>query len=129
MKIDFDPNAKSGTKHIWATYIPYRNPAFKTYSKEQFAKSSFTYNHSGVLYIWNDETRLWDEVFRVEDGNYPVCEHGGSPDISNHYRSIQTHLYYKWFGKGRESKRVAVCSGCQKIPNRASSFQDWGDSG
>jgi hypothetical protein len=105
--VEFNPNKPAQTKkYIWATYVPDRHPAFKLHAQQNHAKSAFQYRSNAILYAWNSDTSEWEEVFRVENNDYPVCEHGGSPS------PYGGHTYHKWVGKGRESKRFAICKYC-----------------
>lgn len=118
-KITFNPNNIDKKQYLWATYLPYRTPAFKLHEKEQFAKSAFTNHAYGIIYIWNSDTSLWDEVFRLEDpDDLENCGHGPTK------RNWQNKLVweYRWVGKGRDSKYIRVCGNCKRIPMRASNW-------
>lgn len=111
--MNFDPNKLNQKQYLWATYLPYRNPSFKLHVKEAHAKSAFTYRNRGILFLWNSGTERWDEVFRAEeDHEYETCIHGGSPRTNSRTNKIY-HENIKWVGKGKDSKRVAVCYTCR----------------
>jgi len=46
--MNFDPNKQKQPNQVWATYIPGRSPAFKTYAKRSYAISSLHYRFKYV---------------------------------------------------------------------------------
>lgn len=65
---DFDPNNPKKTNHLWATYIPYRYPQFKTHTKRAHASlalvnASHTFRDA-IMYEYVDNK--WVERDRME---------------------------------------------------------------
>jgi hypothetical protein len=131
MTMQFNPNKPALTKkYLWATFLPSRNPEFKLHAQENYAKSAFSYRNDGILYMWNSQTEQWDEVFRLENGQYETCEHGGSL-VQNKWDKKPYHQYKRWIGRGMDSKKIAVCRDCDRAPRSGivtkREADSWGD--
>jgi hypothetical protein len=110
--IDFDPNKPAKTRFNWATYFPWRNPAFKMHDQRGGALNAFQHHGDGILYHWNDDTGRWDEVCRLEKELIPprcsVC-HKETQEINSNWRQPQNWGKHVWVGKKTDSPSLAWC--------------------
>lgn len=115
---EFDPNQQ--TEHDWASYIPYRTPAFKVHRKRAAALSAISGHNNGILYEFDRSAGRWNEVFRIEAAHLRArcedCGKGVTPDMRGAI-SYGERLRMVWLKK---SGRIVdppqarfVCSNCR----------------
>ena len=121
----FDPNQIQKGAPVWATFVEYRNPQFKTYASRGPALSSF--QPGSILYKMGLDG-LWHEVWRTPRHNSSTdpaltCDFCGI--TSDQYLdererltgqkpySRWSALKFKWVDKATQSPRyVPFCPNC-----------------
>jgi hypothetical protein len=113
--MDFDPNKPQKTEYNWATYFPYRRPAFQMHKQRSGALNGFQHSYEGILYKWNDDTNRWDEIYRMEKETRPEnCEICHRKTAVTHIGYNDTpytrnHGKYIWADKKTDSPRQVWC--------------------
>lgn len=96
----FDPNAPKVLP--WATYIRWRNPAFKMHGARAMALNAFAgWNDLAALYSWDAAAKCWVTV-AIKDRDRENCtcsECGGTTIEHGSFRSNQVRLDEAKYGK------------------------------
>jgi hypothetical protein len=112
MTLEFDPNKNKKPEYNWATYVPDRHPKFKAHRHKGHAKNAFQYRDQIILYKWNEDTQLWDEIYQV-DGYPNECYKCKKPGTTYYSGKRGVYLHTIWH-PNKEFKRIEICYECER---------------